>query len=345
MPFLENNSVPNVMWNTSGTFALNNKSSTNLTNEEYEDNVIPTDYQNIAFGLIAMVGIVGNAVVIFVIIRSVSMREKFTNILILNQSSIDLATSLVLLLTKTLPISKTNLSGLGGDILCRFWLNEMPLWSLMVSSSYSLMAITFERYLGIVHPLLHYTSFTKRHVVLLAIAAWFPGPILMSCFWVPTYAIVNGRCYSTASYDSPLWKHVRGVLLFFFEYLIPIAVFIICYCRMLYSLRSQVQPESTANGLESSAPNARAKRNVLKTLLLVVVAYLVCNSFNQITFLAYNFGAPLDFTSYYYSFTVIAMFSNSCINPFVYALQYRPYQNELRKVFCCRGAMVAVGSF
>ena len=345
MASLENNGVSDGMWNTSGTFALNNESSMNVTNEEYENNVTPTDYQNVVFALIAMVGIVGNAVVIFVIVRSVSMREKFTNILILNQCSIDLATSVALLLAKTLPVSNTNLSGLGGDILCRFWLNEMPLWSLMISSSYSLMAITFERYLGIVHPLLHYTSFTKRHVVILAIAAWFPGLVLMLCFWVPTSVIVNGRCINMAMYGSVFWQKVRGVLLFIFQYLIAIIVFIICYARMLFSLRSQVQPESTANGLESSAPNARAKRNVLKTLLLVVVAYLLCNSFNQITFLAYNFGAPLDFMSYYYSFTVIAMFSNCCINPFVYALQYRPYQNELRKVFCCRGATVAAGSF
>ena len=344
MASLENNGVSGGMWNTSGT--LNNESSINLTNEEYENNVIPTDYKLVAFVLIAMIGIVGNAVVIFVIVRSVSMRKKFTNILILNQSCIDLATSLVLMLAKTLPISRTNLSGLGGEILCRVWLNEMPMWSLIVSSSYSLMAITFERYLGIVHPLLHYTSFTKRHVVLLAIAAWSSGPILMLCFMVPTSVIVNGRCFSMAVYDSPLWQQVRGVLLFFFEYLIPITVFIIGYCRMLLYLRSQVQPESTANGLESSAPSARAKRNVLKTLLLVVVAYLLCNSFNQITFLAYNFGgARLNVSSYYYNFTVIAMFSNCCINPFVYALQYRPYQNELRKVFCCRGGTVDVGSF
>ena len=66
---------------------------------------------------IATLGIFGNAVVIFVILHSASMRSKFTNILILNQSCTDFATSVLILLTKTLNISKENLSGVGGDIL------------------------------------------------------------------------------------------------------------------------------------------------------------------------------------------------------------------------------------
>ncbi|KAI0211278.1 hypothetical protein LSAT2_003902, partial [Lamellibrachia satsuma] len=249
-------------------------------------------------------------------------------------------TSVLILITKTLNISKENLSGVGGDILCKFWLNELPLWSLMVSSSYNLMALTLERYIGIVHPLRHHTSFSEINVLLLATAAWLSGPILMLCFMVPTSGVINGRCHFVAIFAIPSWKKVFGVALFIVEYLLPITVFITCYSKMFIHLRNQVHPQAPDIGHEAVVQNARARRNVLKTLLLVVVGYLLCNTCNQLTFLAYNFGAPLDFSSSYYDFTVVAMFANCCINPFLYALQYRPYQNELRKVFCNRGVAV-----
>ncbi|KAI0211233.1 hypothetical protein LSAT2_003949, partial [Lamellibrachia satsuma] len=230
----------------------------------------------------------------------------------------------LILITKTLNVSKENLSGVGGDILCKFWLNELPLWSLMVSSSYNLMALTLERYIGIVHPLRHHTSFSKINVLMLATTAWLSGPILMLCFMVPTSGVINGRCQYVAIFAIPSWKKVFGVALFIVEYLLPITLFITCYSRMFIHLRNQVHPQAPDIGHEAEVQNARARRNVLKTLLLVVVGYLLCNTCNQLTFLAYNFGAPLDFSSSYYDFTVVAMFANCCINPFLYALQYRP---------------------
>ena len=88
------------------------------------------------------------------------MRKKFTNMLILNQSSIDMVTTVLILIAKTLKVSIEN---------------------LMVSSSYNLMALILERYMGIVYPLRHHTSFSKINVLLLATAAWLSRPILMLC--------------------------------------------------------------------------------------------------------------------------------------------------------------------
>ena len=342
MAAVENDTILSSTRNVSQWLSLDNVSTHGIKSDDYVNTGITWNYQQIAYALIAVLGVVGNSVVIFVILHSVSMRNKFTNILLLNQSIIDLVTSVLIMTTKTLHISEDNLSGLGYEILCKFWLNEFPLWSLMISSSYSLMAITIERYMGIVHPFLHHTSFSKRRVLLMASAAWWPGPILMLCFLVSTSGIINGRCYSMAIFVSSTWKNVRGVVLFVVEYLLPITVFITCYSRMFIRLRKQVHPQATNIGNELSAQNVRVRRNILKTLLLVIIAYVLCNSFNQLTFLAFNFGAPLDFNGYYYDFTVIAMFANCCINPFVYVLQYRPYQNELRKVFCKRDAAVDV---
>ena len=339
MVALGNEIVLDGVWNFSRALASNNGSTTNITNDNYENSTGERHYQQLAYALIATLGMFGNAVVIFVILHSASMRNKFTNILILNQSSIDFTTSVLILLTKTLNVSKDNLSGVGGDIFCKFWLNELPMWSLMVSSSYSLIAVTIERYIGIVHPIFHHTSFSKTNVILLASASWWPGPILMLCFMVPTSSVVNGSCTMFQISDQSL-RRASGVVFFVMQYLIPITVFITCYSRMFIRLRTHVHPEAPNLCHEATVKKARARRNVLKTLLLVVIGYIMCNTWNQLTFLAFNFGAPLDFSSNYYNFTVISMFANCCINPFLYALQYRPYQNELRKVLCKRDTSV-----
>ena len=297
---------------------------------------LPKRYVLCAYSLIAATGIVGNALTLCIILRSAKMRKKFTNILIANQSCIDLMTSVLIVITKYVYISDDNLSGIGAELLCRFWTTELPLWSLVISSSYNLMAMTVERYIAIVHPIFYHTSFTTNRIMLLGGAAWWPGLVLMTCTVVPTAGVINGRCYVMAIFASVFWKKVCGVALFVFQYLLPIVVFISCYVRMFTALRNQVHPQESGVDSHASVQKARARRNILKTLFIVVIAYLLCNSFNQVSFLAFNFGAPLDFSSHYYNFTVIAMLANCCINPFVYALQYHTFQNELRKLFCRR---------
>ena len=85
----------------------------NGINDESGNIGMPREHKQLAFALIASIGIVGNALVIFVIAQCSKMRNKFTNILILNQSSIDLARSVCILVIKTITISDGNLSGLG----------------------------------------------------------------------------------------------------------------------------------------------------------------------------------------------------------------------------------------
>ena len=62
--------------------------------------------------------------------------------------------------------------------MCKFVIKTFPLWSIIVSSSYNLMALSLERYMGIVYPMFHLTTFFKSKIILLAGAAWCPGPML-----------------------------------------------------------------------------------------------------------------------------------------------------------------------
>ncbi len=55
------------------------------------------------------------------------------NIFIMNQCCIDLACSMLILVVFNLDKNE-RLSGLGGDILCKWWFTNSPLWSMLMTS-------------------------------------------------------------------------------------------------------------------------------------------------------------------------------------------------------------------
>ena len=79
-----------------------------------------------------------------------------------------------------------------------------------------------------------------------------------------------------------------------------------------------------------------ARRNTIKTLLIVGLCFIICWSQNEFFFLIYNFGYPLDFNSTYYHFTVLMVFLNCTVNPFIYLYKYKDYRIALRKFLRCK---------
>ena len=62
----------------------------------------------------------------------------------------------MLILTKLVRVNLTeSMAGFTAELFCRLRLSQFLLWGLMMSSSYNLMAISFERYMAIVHPIWH----------------------------------------------------------------------------------------------------------------------------------------------------------------------------------------------
>ena len=301
------------------------------------DNVrIADDHVKIVYIVIALLGISGNSVVICVLAKSPTMRKTYANILILNQSVVDLLASVLILATTVTNKSVDDLSGISGEIYCRLWLSDLFLWCFLVASSYTLMALTFERYMSIVHPVLHHNIFSQSKVIYLACSAWVPGFVQYFCFLVPTTRVVDGQCYPVSHFVSDTWKKATGVILFAIQYLIPTVCFIFCYTRIFSCLRTRVGVEGQPSHNTAAVLKTRARHNVLKTLVIVVVCFILCSSWNQFLFLASNFGVTVNYKGNFYHFTVIAIFSNCCVNPCIYVFKYERYRKELRALFCKR---------
>ena len=75
-----------------------------------------------------------------------------------------------------------------------------------------------------------------------------------------------------------------------------------------------------------------ARRNTIKTLLIVGCCFIICWTQNQVIYFMFNIGYPVDWNSAYFQFTVLMVFLNATVNPFVYLLNYKDYQIALRQL-------------
>ena len=83
----------------------------------------------------------------------------------------------------------------------------------------------------------------------------------------------------------------------------------------------------------SSDKMAAARKNVFKTLLTVTVCFIICWIWNSVYVLAYLTGANIKMAGKLYVLTVYAAFTNCVINPFIYCIQYKPFQKQVLKLF------------
>ena len=142
-------------------------------------------FRAIALFIIGAVALIGNTMVVVVIFQYTKMRRKLTNIYVINQSLIDGVAGLFLILTQAFHFYfDRRLSGIGGEILCRVWAAQIPLWGLLHSSTFNLVALTLERYIAVIYPIQHKVSFTRPKVILSLICVWLTGPFIQLCYKV-----------------------------------------------------------------------------------------------------------------------------------------------------------------
>ena len=301
---------------------------------------------------IGFLGLLGNTFVIIVIFSSKVMRIHRTNIYIVNQCFIDATVALFLILTTLLENDGRFFQedDIGDVLLCKLWLTKLWLWSFLVSSSYNLMALTFERYLAIVHPFVHKVKITRPKLVASLIVVWLVGPLYNMAYMIPSSAVKpDGNCSVYSEWPSHRVQNLVGIITIIIQFVIPIIFLIVCYTLIALNLRRRLTPQRprdphSAGNLISSTRNneihnkniSSALRNIIRTVFIVSVCFMFCWTWNQVYFLMFhlNFQIAMSFSSSFYHFTVVMVFCNCCINPFIYIAQYKAFQRATKNLFC-----------
>jgi len=77
---------------------------------------------------------------------------------------------------------------------------------------------------------------------------------------------------------------------------------------------------------------SKAGRNAVVTSLMVCCGFIICFTPYEILVTVAFSSHTVDFGSWYYHLMAVLMFSNSIINPFIYAAKYREFQQAARRL-------------
>ncbi|XP_072016921.1 somatostatin receptor type 4-like [Amphiura filiformis] len=277
---------------------------------------------------IGTIGIIGNGFVCFVIIYRYKYFNSFTNRLILNQSVLDLASSVIFLLQRFAPRPGPSAPALWIDLVCRIWGTEFFLWALTKASTYNLIVISLERYLAVCHVIWHRNVFTQERATILSISVYFLGALFM--LYAPFYANKDYGCYVV--WDNRKAQVIFGIFTFVHTYFFPLCVIVFCYVNIWTHLRNR-EVARIDNQAAGGAQFGHAKKNVTITLLIVAIAFVLLWTPSSVTYALYNFGFPYDLTTDLHAVFLTLVLCNMTVNPIVYSFKYHEFRRQLKFIF------------
>ncbi|XP_025158143.1 allatostatin-A receptor isoform X3 [Harpegnathos saltator] len=254
------------------------------------------------FGMIGILGLVGNSLVVVVVAANPGMRST-TNILIINLAVADL-----LFVIFCIPFTAT-------DFVLPYW-PFGNVWCKIVqyliivtayASVYTLVLMSLDRYLAVVHPIASMSWRTENHAILAICVTW---AVILA---ISTPALV-----------------IHGEVSFFLtSYVLPLKLICIFYVCMLIKLW---------RGARISAESRRGRRRVTRLVLVVVGVFAVCWCPIQVILVTKSVDMfPLTTATIMLQIAShILAYTNSCVNPFLYAFLSDNFRKAFRKIIYCR---------
>ncbi|XP_071500764.1 QRFP-like peptide receptor [Diadema antillarum] len=284
--------------------------------------------------IIAMLGIVGNSMVIIVLFTR-REHSRSTDTLIGALAAADLLASIFMI---PLPMPLTVPSTVLGQLYCKVVYTTMLRWVSFNASIFTLTAIAVERYIAVAYPFHFKYLVTRKRVVVVIVANWIVGFIITSSdFKVVKVDTSTNHC--TWTFSSNPVQMLTGVILFLVVFVMPALLSLTMQAMTAHALHRQSRVfREEGNREGASNPSARhlaARKRVLQMLFIVVLVFIVCWAPSQCAYFFYNLGLLSD--SYLHSpldnGLVVLSFLNSCGNPIIYTVRYPEFRAAIRELF------------
>ena len=146
-----------------------------------------------------------------------------------------------------------------------------------------------------------------------------------------------------AFWPSVLLSTIFGILMIIIQFIIPVIILVYCYGRIVWILTRRIDFTLQASDMQTEK-FLLARKNTIKTFLLIGLCFVICWSNNQVYYLMYNLGYNADWNGIYFQFTVLMVFLNCTVNPFIYLIKYKDYQAALKKLLRCERKNVTLSN-
>ena len=309
-------------------------SATTITSLEVIDLGVPVHLRDI-YILIGIIGFTGNLLVFSMLVKIVSKAPNKTESLLLHQTVIDGITSLWVIVAAAFP-SPTYFapysSRIWNEIVCRVWGTQLPMWMCFSASCFNLLAITFEAYCEIVHPIFHKVRLHKMRTAIPVCLVWLCSICCNVPAYVPDTGIVDGYCLAWGIFPNAIASAATGVAVLLYYLIIPALLMVGCFCHMAFVMHkkmTQAAPQAAVSTF------SHAKLSILKTLVLFGLTYICCWSYNVWVW-SLSFFNAIDLTFYTlweYHLSVLLLFLSCSINPFIYAFNHKKIKTQFRNIW------------
>ncbi|XP_074554963.1 somatostatin receptor type 1 [Halichoeres trimaculatus] len=280
--------------------------------------IIPSIY-----ALVCCVGLTGNAMVIYVILRYAKMKTA-TNIYILNLA---IADELFMLSVPFLATSAAIHHWPFGSLMCRLVLSVDGI--NMFTSIFCLTVLSVDRYMAVVHPIkaAQYRRPMVAKVVNVCVWGLSLIVILPIIIFTDTVPAQDGRVDCNFLWPEAVWSEVFVVYTFLLGFLLPVCAICLCYCLMVVRMR--------AVGLKAGwLQRRRSEKKITRMVLLVVAVFVLCWMPFYVAQLVSVFHRPPD--PLVTQLFVILSYANSSANPILYGFVSDNFRRSFQRIACFR---------
>lgn len=301
------------------------QNNSNLT--DFDEAMVPEFkiFSFILYTLIFLLGMVGNTLFCYVVLSSVnSTMSSVTYRLLVNLSVSDL---LITCLCGPVHVVYSIIMGFWpfGEVVCYAYSYLQGI--VIFVSSYTLVIISFERYMSILYPL---RSVIRRGYTRYIIVALWTTSALAS---IPN--AIQVKYMNVAPKDqTEMWVcttemndefHYYSLALCIFQYFLPVLLMTYSYLMVattIWKQKGTIESQYSHNSKNTRETNMQhGRKKMIKMLIVVVVTYSVCwLPFNIYFVIGLAKPDIYQQPSFPYIFTLIQIMavSHTCCNPFIY---------------------------
>ena len=295
------------------------------------------------YSFIVFFGVVGNGVVMTIVRKTPSMHTT-TNYLLMNLAVADLLTLLLCSGVYDFALHNIRLSTTSGDIFCKILAGNAIVCISFDASVLTLCVIAVERYIGIVKPFKRSGHLTRKTLSFAITAIWLMA--IISSFPDSLWTTFNSeKVLSTLRYPCIRpWtvKHqpskVRSYIISHSVVLIVLPSILISFCYI--SIFAELKSRSSEP--DENEESKKDMERLLRLLVLLAVTFcILCLPFAGFFLYLSALGpdqVKQHFTSLFLVHRIVRflIFSNSFINPILYAAQSTNYREVLQEKLCCK---------
>ncbi|XP_064813773.1 melanin-concentrating hormone receptor 1-like [Oncorhynchus masou masou] len=285
----------------------------------YNNTILPT-----IFGIICFLGIMGNCMVIYTILKKTKCRAKQTvpDIFILNLSIADL------LFLVGMPFLIHQLMGNGswcfGATMCTV-ITALDSNSQIVST-YILTVMILDRYLATVHPIRFNYVRTPCVATVVIVLVWTLSLLTIIPVWMYTGLMpLPGDLVGCALLLPDPSTNIYWFTLYQFvlAFALPLLIICVVFFKILKHMTTSVAP------LPPRSLRVRTKK-VTRTAVAICLAFFICWAPYYILQLVHvGVQNPNPAFSYAYNIAISMGYINSCINPFLYIVLNDTFKRQL----------------